>query len=197
MRKVFKLDGELCANCAGKIQAAAEKLDGVEVHDAYLQHAPLLAYAAAVAQMPRALLCGYREVAGVVSVEVHEHGHPVRDLGVGPSAPVRADPAVALVHAPHVVRADLRRLHREGRLGRDLRRRALERQAGHFRAVGRAKFTMVVAIVTMAVCRVGLAYLFVDGLGFGVLWVWVAMFADWAVRLVVYVVSFKKERPET
>ena len=29
MRKVFKLDGELCANCAGKIQAAAEKLDGV------------------------------------------------------------------------------------------------------------------------------------------------------------------------
>ena len=29
MRKVFKLDGELCANCAGKIQASAEKLDGV------------------------------------------------------------------------------------------------------------------------------------------------------------------------
>ncbi len=29
MRKVIKLDGELCANCAGKIQAAAEKLDGV------------------------------------------------------------------------------------------------------------------------------------------------------------------------
>ena len=29
MRKVFKLDGELCANCAGKIQAAAEKLNGV------------------------------------------------------------------------------------------------------------------------------------------------------------------------
>ena len=29
MRKVYKLDGEICANCAGKIQAAAEKLDGV------------------------------------------------------------------------------------------------------------------------------------------------------------------------
>ena len=29
MRKVFKLDGELCANCAGKIQAAAEKIPGV------------------------------------------------------------------------------------------------------------------------------------------------------------------------
>lgn len=30
MRKVYKLDGEICANCAGKIQAAIEKLDGVE-----------------------------------------------------------------------------------------------------------------------------------------------------------------------
>lgn len=29
MRKVIKLDGDLCANCAGKIQAAVEKLDGV------------------------------------------------------------------------------------------------------------------------------------------------------------------------
>lgn len=29
MRKVFKLDGELCANCAGKIKDAIEKLDGV------------------------------------------------------------------------------------------------------------------------------------------------------------------------
>ena len=29
MRKVIKLDGELCANCAGKIQAAIEKIDGV------------------------------------------------------------------------------------------------------------------------------------------------------------------------
>lgn len=29
MRKVIKLDGDLCANCAGKIQAAIEKLPGV------------------------------------------------------------------------------------------------------------------------------------------------------------------------
>lgn len=29
MRKVMKLDGEICANCAGKIQAAIEKLPGV------------------------------------------------------------------------------------------------------------------------------------------------------------------------
>ncbi|MBQ9041655.1 MAG: heavy-metal-associated domain-containing protein [Eggerthellaceae bacterium] len=29
MRKAFKLDGEICANCAGKIQAGIEKLPGV------------------------------------------------------------------------------------------------------------------------------------------------------------------------
>ena len=29
MRKVYKLEGELCANCAGKIKDAVEKLDGV------------------------------------------------------------------------------------------------------------------------------------------------------------------------
>ena len=29
MRKSYKLDGEICANCAGKIQAAIEKLPEV------------------------------------------------------------------------------------------------------------------------------------------------------------------------
>ena len=29
MRKAFKLDGELCAHCAAKIQDAVEKLPGV------------------------------------------------------------------------------------------------------------------------------------------------------------------------
>ena len=29
MRKVYKLDGDLCANCAAKIQAAIQKLPGV------------------------------------------------------------------------------------------------------------------------------------------------------------------------
>ncbi len=29
MRKVIKLDGEICANCASKIQAKVEKLPGV------------------------------------------------------------------------------------------------------------------------------------------------------------------------
>lgn len=30
MRKVIKFEGECCANCAAKIQAEIEKLDGVE-----------------------------------------------------------------------------------------------------------------------------------------------------------------------
>ena len=29
MRRVFKLDGEICANCAAKIQSAIENLPGV------------------------------------------------------------------------------------------------------------------------------------------------------------------------
>ena len=29
MKKVFKLDGEICGNCAAKIQNQIEKLDGV------------------------------------------------------------------------------------------------------------------------------------------------------------------------
>ena len=30
MRKVIKLDGEICANCAAKVQATIEKVPGVQ-----------------------------------------------------------------------------------------------------------------------------------------------------------------------
>ena len=62
----------------------------------------------------------------------------------------------------------------------------------YYRAIGRATFTMMVAIITMAVFRVGLAYLFVVVLGKGVVWVWYAMFVDWFVRTIVYLVAFRK-----
>lgn len=62
----------------------------------------------------------------------------------------------------------------------------------YFRAIGRAVFTMVVAISTMAVFRVGFAYLFVLGMGHDVVWVWYAMFIDWAVRAVIYIAAFTK-----
>ncbi len=64
--------------------------------------------------------------------------------------------------------------------------------ANYFRAIGRATFTMMVAIVTMAVFRIGLAYLFVMVLGKGLVWVWYAMFVDWFVRTVVYIAAFHK-----
>lgn len=64
--------------------------------------------------------------------------------------------------------------------------------ANYFRAIGRATFTMMVAIVTMAVFRIGLAYLFVMVLGKGLVWIWYAMFVDWFVRTVVYIAAFHK-----
>ena len=56
---------------------------------------------------------------------------------------------------------------------------------------------MVVSIVCMWLCRVALCYVFapeemvifgltLPGLGMGVMGVWVAMTADWAVRVVLY-----------
>ncbi len=62
----------------------------------------------------------------------------------------------------------------------------------YFRSVNRATFPLVVAIATMVVVRVGLAYLFVGYFGLGLIWVWYAMFADWAVRLVVFLIAFHR-----
>ncbi len=63
----------------------------------------------------------------------------------------------------------------------------------YFRASGRATFTMIVAISTMWIFRVALAYVFEKFMGKDVLWVWYAMFIDWVVRVVVYVIAFRRE----
>ena len=63
----------------------------------------------------------------------------------------------------------------------------------YFRAVGKAVFTMVVAVATMAILRVGLAYLFVAGMHMNLLWVWYAMIVDWCARTVIYLVAFRRE----
>ena len=65
----------------------------------------------------------------------------------------------------------------------------------YFRAIGRAAFTMWIAIIAMWVFRIGLAYLFVRVLGMSVLGVWYAMFIDWAFRTVVYLTTFPKSLP--
>lgn len=63
----------------------------------------------------------------------------------------------------------------------------------YFRAIGKATFTMVVAIVTMWLFRVGLAYVFVRMMHKDILWVWYAMFIDWIVRAFIYVTAFKRD----
>ena len=63
----------------------------------------------------------------------------------------------------------------------------------YFRAIGKAAFTMKVAVFAMAVFRVGLAYLFIDLWHKNVLWVWYAMFVDWICRIIVFGYHFLKK----
>jgi len=63
-----------------------------------------------------------------------------------------------------------------------------------FRAIGKAAFTMVVAVFTMWVFRVGLAWVFIRILHFNVLGIWYAMYVDWIFRTLIYVVAFRKVR---
>lgn len=60
------------------------------------------------------------------------------------------------------------------------------------RAAGDAKFTMLVSLVSMWVCRIGMSYLLGAswGLDLGLLGVWFAMFADWIVRIVFFLRRF-------
>ncbi len=64
----------------------------------------------------------------------------------------------------------------------------------YFRAIGKATFTMIVALATMWIFRVGLAYLFVLYFHKNVLWIWYAMYIDWVVRFIVYLIAFKKQQ---
>ena len=68
--------------------------------------------------------------------------------------------------------------------------------AYYFRAIGKAAFTMWVAIAAMWIFRIGLAYLFVKVLGMSVLGVWYAMFVDWVFRTIVYLTRFPKSLPD-
>lgn len=59
-------------------------------------------------------------------------------------------------------------------------------QANALRAANDVVFTMAVSITSMWTCRIALAYILADHLGFGVLGVWIAMTIDWAVRAVIF-----------
>lgn len=59
-------------------------------------------------------------------------------------------------------------------------------QSNALRAAGDVKFTMIVAIASMWICRVGMAYILGQGLGLGVIGVWIAMTMDWTVRAFLF-----------
>ena len=58
------------------------------------------------------------------------------------------------------------------------------------RAAGDAKFTMLVSMVSMWVCRIGFSYIFALYLGMGVFGVWVAMIIDWVARAAFFTTRF-------
>lgn len=60
-----------------------------------------------------------------------------------------------------------------------------------FRAGYDAKFTMVIAVASMWIFRVGLAYIFVKIMHFPVLFVWIAMYIDWIFRFFVFIWRFR------
>lgn len=62
------------------------------------------------------------------------------------------------------------------------------------RAAGDARFTMTVAVFSMAVFRIVLGYVFALTLGLGVIGVWLAMQVDWYFRIACFVVRFRGDR---
>ncbi len=60
-----------------------------------------------------------------------------------------------------------------------------------FRAAGDVKYSMIVAIVSMWICRVVFSYIWGKYLGLGVFGVWVAMIMDWFARAICFVIRYK------
>ena len=60
------------------------------------------------------------------------------------------------------------------------------------RAAGDARFTMVVSLLSMWICRIGMSYLLSPawGFGLGLLGVWLAMYCDWVVRAGLFLIRF-------
>lgn len=65
------------------------------------------------------------------------------------------------------------------------------------RAAGDTRFTMVVSTVSMWTMRVGFGILLGRRLGFGVVGIWMAMFADWGLRIAFFLPRFLGHKWET
>nr|WP_315518796.1 MATE family efflux transporter [uncultured Campylobacter sp.] len=61
-----------------------------------------------------------------------------------------------------------------------------------FRAAGDAKYPMIVNLACMFACRIVLAYVFALTFDLGMIGTWFAMFADWAVKAVLFVRRYVK-----
>ena len=62
------------------------------------------------------------------------------------------------------------------------------------RAAGDVKFSMIVAISTMWLCRVALAMYLCNVWGFGPMAVWIGMFADWTIRSIIFTIRFLSDK---
>ncbi|HBG4838693.1 TPA: MATE family efflux transporter [Clostridioides difficile] len=60
-----------------------------------------------------------------------------------------------------------------------------------FRASGDVKYPMMISALSMAVFRIGFAYLLTYGFGFGVLSIFVAMLMDWTFRCICFFIRWK------
>ncbi|WP_228725150.1 MATE family efflux transporter [Caproicibacter fermentans] len=60
------------------------------------------------------------------------------------------------------------------------------------RAAGDARFTMATSMISMWVFRIGFSYVLSLYLGLGLLGTWLAMFIDWIVRSIVFLIRFAK-----
>ncbi|MDO5573624.1 MAG: MATE family efflux transporter [bacterium] len=58
------------------------------------------------------------------------------------------------------------------------------------RAANDVRFTMIVAIISMGVCRIGMSYVLGAGLHMGVFGIWVAMTMDWTIRAVIFMIRY-------
>ena len=63
---------------------------------------------------------------------------------------------------------------------------------GALRGAGDTKYTMVVAISTMFLFRIGFAYLLVYAFDAGVLAIWIAMVSDWVFRTILFKTRFER-----
>lgn len=58
------------------------------------------------------------------------------------------------------------------------------------RAASDVKYTMIASLVSMWVFRIGLSYVLVFGIGFGVFGIWIAMIVDWVFRSILFMGRF-------